>query len=172
MMLGAGSEEEEWCGRIASLRAAPLTPAAQPGPSGGISGLGLIITRPSPQPRGPPGKRDQRGGRPTVMRPGCAPGGRGGVEETRGSRRPGPPYSPTLSHTAQLGLEPWLWPSGSAEEPRSHPLVAGPPPVGRLRGYACLQEVTAGGASPLRMSESEAMVAFLPPSVGRKAPSA
>lgn len=37
-------------------RRPPLTPAAQPGPSGGISGLGFIITRPSPGRGDPPAR--------------------------------------------------------------------------------------------------------------------
>lgn len=93
MMRGAGSEEEEgWRGRPARLRAAhpfpPPAPAARPGPTGGISGLGLIITCPSPGRRDPParGARGRgRGGNETRL---CAPGGEGELEEVAGLGHP------------------------------------------------------------------------------------
>lgn len=66
----------------------PPAPAARPGPTGGISGLGLIITRPSPGRRDPParGARGRgRGGNETRL---CAPGGEGELKEVAGLGHP------------------------------------------------------------------------------------
>ncbi|XP_047382268.1 translation initiation factor IF-2-like [Sciurus carolinensis] len=78
MMRGAGSRRGA-AGRLPG-------PAARPGPSGRISGLGLIITRPSPG-RGTPRLAGPRRGGWAVMRPGCAPPPGTPLEEVTGRGR-------------------------------------------------------------------------------------
>lgn len=141
-------------------RRPPLPPAAQPGPSGGISGLGFIITRPSPRPRRPPpGTRGASGGGWAVMRPCCAPGA------GRGNSRKSPAWAtqPRCAWQSQVPephctvgprtQAPALWLGGGDQgwhqrprEPlcqlpatghppeRPRPTLGAGPPVGRPRG--------------------------------------
>lgn len=113
------------------------TPAAQLGPLGRNFRPGIDYNPPLPRSPRPPGPRGAREGGWAVMRPGCAPGGQAGE---LGAPKPA---AGSRSHTAQLGLEPRLPSSSSAEETRggvgapeaASPRHRRPSILGRVRGH-------------------------------------